>query len=91
MISQNRIERIKKKVLERFPEMEGVEPRIEAKDVLPSPAIMKKLPGTRFVRRKLHAVTFRKIVRGEDGSRITKIVRTTVDEKGKILKLVHSK
>lgn len=77
------IESVKTKVYQRFPEMRGVEPTIEERTPGPSPVTSPP--------RKMFVFTFRKTLRAEDGATITQTVRATVDEEGRVVKMVGSR
>ncbi len=71
------IERVKRTVQERFAGIADVEPTVQALAGGASPP--------------LYVLTFRQEAEREDGGRITRTVRVTVDGEGKIVKLSASR
>ena len=92
-VTKEIIQAVKVQVTERFPEMGNVEPEIEAKIIPSQPEIARKLgvPTIRPPGKQLYVCTFRKSVETEDGTKLTTIVKATVDEEGKVTKIISSK
>jgi hypothetical protein len=94
-LSKALIESVKREVIHQFPEMRNVEPLVVAKEVpATSSRVLEKLgiteskvaPGER-----LYVVTFEKKLVTQDGQQLMKTVRATVDQSGRVIKLMASK
>ncbi len=85
-IPKELIDKIKKEMLEYSPEMEGVEPLVEAKEVSIPPKAIKKLGIEKLEAKKVYTFTFRKTMKAEDGAKIPIVSRITTDEEGNIIK-----
>lgn len=85
-IPKKLIEKIKKEMLEYSPEMEGIEPLVETKEIsIPSKTAMK-LGIEKLEAKKVYTFTFRKNITAEDGAKIPLVSRITTDEEGNIIK-----
>ena len=75
------LEKISKKVYQRFPDFEGIKPKIKKR---PQDERTKEVsPG--------HLLLYEKEVSGPDGQKITRLVRVVITERGETLKMSTSK
>jgi hypothetical protein len=85
-------EEIKKKVREfiamESPELAGEEPKITTEEAVTTPEVEAKLgiPHVHAIPKKVQVFTFKKIVVAEDGVKLHRVTRVTVDEDGNIIK-----
>lgn len=82
---------IVKKIIEKFPEFEGVEPEVREEEITYPSSVFAKAGITPLPSKKIKTYTFRKRILLPDGNECEKILRATVDEKGKIRKITLSK
>ena len=81
------IEKAKKAIIDFSPEMEGVEPMVETKELSVPVKTAKKIGmKEKPESRKVHTFTFRKDGIAEDGAKIPIVSRITIDEEGNIIK-----
>ncbi|RKZ24333.1 hypothetical protein DRQ20_07205 [bacterium] len=80
-----------KKIVEQFPEFEGVEPEIREEEVSHPSSLFAKAGMLPVPPRKIKTYTFRKKITLPDGTEHEKILRATVDDEGEIKKITVSK
>lgn len=76
------VEAITRKVVRRFPEVEGKKPRVKRQK---PPASTQGQPDSRFL------LTYRGSAAGPNGKTIPRWVRVVASEKGKIIKITTSR
>lgn len=76
------VSKAKETVRKKFPEMTGIKPTVSARK-----AGSKGGKGTET----LYVLTFQKSILLEDGGHLMRVVRITMDQRGKIIKLTTSK
>ncbi|MBA7595632.1 hypothetical protein ES703_02597 [subsurface metagenome] len=88
------IKKIKKEVEAKFPDMKGVEPHEERIVIEPEPKVFKKLgvsmPKT-YYKEEVFKLSFKKVIKTEDGFEMQRTVRVLVNKSGKIIKFSTSK
>lgn len=88
------IKRIKKEIEKRFPEMKDIEPDEKRIEIEPEPEVFKKL-GVSFpkthITEELFKLSFKKVIKTEDGFEMQRIVRVLVNKAGEILKISTTK
>jgi len=91
-MDKKRIREIVISYIERsFPEYTGVEPDIQEEVVRIEDASFAKAGMVPIPPKKVYVAVFKKEIIAEDGGKIKKVLRTTLDEKGRIIKTTHSK
>lgn len=75
------IEKISKQVYQRFPEMSGSQPRVQAQSL----ASASSQKGVTYL------LTFRSNIKTADGKALTNIVRVVASDTGKIIKITTSR
>ena len=81
------VEHIKK----HYPEYADIEPEVEEEVVEIEEGTFMKAGMMPVPPKKLYIAVFKKEIKTEDGGKIKSILRTTLDEDGKIIKISHSK
>jgi len=76
---------------ENFPEYTGVEPDIQEEIIRIEDATYTKASMIPAPPKKVYVAVFKKEIITEDGGKIKSVLRTTLDEQGKIIKTTHSK
>lgn len=89
-IKKSCVSRAKRLVRDKFPEMTGVEPSLEKKQVV-SKGMGRKTDGLDGTPTEHYVVTFEKDVSLPGGGSLKRMVRVTVDETGEVVKLTSSK
>lgn len=79
------IDKVKKEILNYSPEMKGVEPIIETKEIS-TPKAAKKLGIEKPESKRVHTFTFRNTMTTEDGVKLPIVSRIITDEEGNIIK-----
>jgi hypothetical protein len=91
----NNVERIKKQVAARYPEMADVEPTLVTRQSPASPDVYKKLklpqPHDIVLERSQYIYVFKKTVQTTDGAYFQRIVRAVVSKEGKLIRTTSSK
>jgi hypothetical protein len=94
LIPESVLKRVKDHVTSKFPEMKGIEPRIEKISLKPENEVYEKLgitmPKSR-ASKDIIELQFTTEVSAGDDSKIQRIVRVVVDTSGSILKITTSK
>ncbi len=94
-LSSKKINALKQEIIKKFPEFENIEPEIETKEITHPIKTMAKLGitagRTQIQKQQVHIATFGTQVKADDGTSIQKVVRATLDEKGNIIRISHSK
>lgn len=90
-IEDRHVDRAKKLVLEKFPEMAGVEPSLSKKRSQCKGVGRKPTSSTSADRPRHYVLTFEKDVSLPEGRSLKRLVRVTMNESGEVLKLVSSK
>lgn len=80
------VDKIKKEMYKYSPEMEGIEPTIETKEISLPPKAAKKIGIKKMEPKRVHTFSFRKTMTAEDGAKIPIVTRITTDEEGNIIK-----
>jgi hypothetical protein len=80
------VEKIKKNIHRRFPEVHGVKPKVR-KQPIPKSAQGKVIQKNK----RNYLLTFKKEIRGPLGKKIPRWVRVVATPKGKIIKITTSK
>jgi hypothetical protein len=92
-MSRESLEEAIRQVTARFPEMAGVRPSVSSARPDADHGLATRL-GARVpphgATERYH-LTFKRLARGDDGSRIVLIVQATADAKGQVTKAVSSK
>ena len=92
MISESRIQQIKRKVSREFPEFKDVQPVITEKIIRPQSSLYKKLSlGVPKVVRRIFRLKFTKKIETVDHAEIERILMVSLNEQGKIIKITESK
>jgi hypothetical protein len=100
MASEQSLEKVKRHVLEQFPEFTAedltqAEPEVSTREVRIRGAVARKLgvPLRRGepTRREVETYAFSKRVKAEDGAELLRMVRVTVDAEGNVIKSTGSK
>ena len=92
MITKKTIDRVKKRVLKRFPEFKGIKPKITEKRIKPQDILYKKLSmGAPKQVKKVFSMKFKKRIRTADKTEIERILTITLDEAGEIIKITQSR
>lgn len=86
VVPKELVEKIKKEMLKDSPEMEGVEPVVETKEISIPPKAAKKLGIEKLEVKKVYTFTFKKTMVAEDGAKLPILSRITTDEEGNIIK-----
>lgn len=100
MSPEETMEKIKRHVLEQFPDfteedLAQIEPEVTTKEVRIRGAVARKLgiPIRRGepTRKEVETYAFSKRVKAEDGAELLRMVKVTVDQEGNIIKSTGSK
>ena len=86
-LNSSQVDSIARQVYRRFPEMRGQSPSVQ-RQILAAEAKSGKAGGPAKER---YVLTFRGSQSTPDGRRLTRIVRATADERGRVLKISTSK
>jgi len=85
------IERIARdEIIKDFPEFADVPPHIEEREMVISDSTYEKARMRPRKPTKVWVAVFRKYFKTEDGQEIEKVIRATIDSKGKVIKITHS-
>ncbi|MFQ6058518.1 MAG: hypothetical protein ACE5MB_06550 [Anaerolineae bacterium] len=100
MSPQETLEKVKRHVLEQFPDfseedLAAIEPAVTRKFIRIPPTAARKAgislaPGEP-TRKEVETYAFSKTVEAEDGAKLLRMVKVTVDEEGRIIKSTSSK
>jgi hypothetical protein len=92
LIDHSRIDQIKKKIAQEYPEFKDIEPKITEKEVKPQDGIYEKLDiGVPKQFRHIYRLAFRKVIETEDKIAIDRILLVTLDENFEIIKITESR
>lgn len=92
LIDRERIDRIKKKIAEDYPEFKDIEPEVTAKEIEPQSDVYEKLElGVPKQFRSIYRLKFEKIVKTADEILMERILLVTLDENYEIIKIVESR
>ena len=92
MIERADIERIKKIIVQKFPEFKDVEPVITEKEIRPQNNLYRKLKlGIPKHIRRISRLKFMTTVETVDRISIDRILIVTLDEEGEIIKITESR
>lgn len=87
-----KISHVKRTIFRQFPEFEGIEPEITEKEIVPQTSVYRKLTlGMAPRARKIIKMKFMKTVTTTDGAYLERILRVTLDEHYKIIKITESR
>ncbi|MBI2955929.1 MAG: hypothetical protein HYY26_01320 [Acidobacteria bacterium] len=90
---RRRLPKLVAQLSKNYPEVQGVAPTIEEKQVQASAPLLQKLrlPPAAAEAKHVFVVTFRNQVTAEDGTKLVATVHATLDEEGRLLKVAGSK
>ncbi|HEX7320177.1 MAG TPA: hypothetical protein VF399_07470 [bacterium] len=94
MLDTKRLSQIAQDIIKKFPEFKGVIPKIVQKiiPVQSQAQIRKKLAiGMLMQRKRITSLRFTKAIKTADAAKIERYLVVTIDEKGEIIKITHSK
>jgi hypothetical protein len=92
MIERADIERVKKIVVQKFPEFKGIEPEVTEKEIKPQNDLYNKLSlGIPKHVRRISRLKFMTKAETVDRISIDRILVVTLDENGEIIKITESR
>ncbi len=80
------IEKVKNEIAQESPEIAGVEPTVDIKELSVPSATTKKLGIEKPETKKVYIFTFKKTVTAADGAKLPIVSRVTTDEDGNLIK-----